>query len=194
MTRRNRSYKRGEPFRDARLFIIACEGQKREPAYFHTLCKRNLRVKLLILKPADGESAPRWVLRRAREYLKSFGLQRDDQLWLVLDRDRWKMEHLKEIARFCKAQNRNLALSNPCFELWLLLHKENLPKSPPRKCNDLKRRLHTLKTTNEKLCREVRQAIANARDRDSNPDGWMPGEMETKVYLLAQELINLGGS
>ncbi len=113
MARRNRSYKRGEPFRDARLFIIACEGEKSEPNYFHTLCKGRRRLKLEILKPTDGESAPSWVLRRAKKYVKSYGLQRHDQLWLVLDRDRWKMEHLREIAQYCSNQNRNIALSNP---------------------------------------------------------------------------------
>lgn len=34
---KNRGYKRGEPFRDARLFLIACEGAVREKEYFERL-------------------------------------------------------------------------------------------------------------------------------------------------------------
>jgi hypothetical protein len=34
MNRKNRGYKRGEPFRDAIQFVIACEGAARERQYF----------------------------------------------------------------------------------------------------------------------------------------------------------------
>ncbi len=56
----------------------------------------------------------------SKERLKS-----EDQVWLVMDVDRWTHSHLKDIAELCQQQKNTFwktAISNPCFEIWLLLH------------------------------------------------------------------------
>ena len=95
-------YKRGEPFRDAQLFVRACEGAKREKDYFEALVEGNQKAIVRLLTPdgdKDGQSAPKWVLDRATAYEEEFGLGAHDQLWLVMDTDRWEAEELRKICR-----------------------------------------------------------------------------------------------
>ena len=59
MPRKNRDYKKTGYFRDTKLFVIATEGQKREPQYFLALAKGHTRVRVKILKPGrDQRSSP----------------------------------------------------------------------------------------------------------------------------------------
>ena len=64
------------------------------------------------------------------EFNSEFKLKQGDQLWLVIDRDpqSWKEKQIALIGRECSRRKYYLALSNPCFELWLLLHFEDVPK------------------------------------------------------------------
>jgi len=55
--RGNRAYKRKEPFRDSRLFVIVCKGAKRERIYFqgsqrHT---QHIRIKVVEHKSASDQ-------------------------------------------------------------------------------------------------------------------------------------------
>jgi len=43
----------------------------------------------------------------------------------VLDRDQWSAEQLDRVFFGCRAPASNLAVSNPKFEYWLLLHFED---------------------------------------------------------------------
>lgn len=126
MSRKNRGYKRGEPHRDARLFVIVCEGNKREKEYFTKLAEGHRRVKVRLLPPTDddsGKSAPKYVIERATAYVEEYGLHEEDQLWLVMDIDGWDENLLRSIGKECEEKSGwNIALSNPCFEVWLHLH------------------------------------------------------------------------
>lgn len=195
MPRKNRGYKKGEPFRDARLFVIACEGAKREKIYFETLANENQRIKVQVLSPAletPGKSAPRWVMDRAIQYVEEFGLAKDDQLWLVMDTDCWSEKALREIAQHCKESlSWNLALSNPYFEVWLYMHLKDLPKDPVKTCNDLKQSLHTSVPGGYKVevfVMKIDDAIQRAESNDNHPEYDLPAEMETKVYKLAKAI------
>ncbi|MCB9053305.1 MAG: RloB domain-containing protein [Lewinellaceae bacterium] len=197
MPRKNRGYKRGEPFRDARLFVIACEGAKREKAYFEALVRENQRVKVRVLAPEKdnaGYSAPKWVLDRAALYVEEYGLAADDQLWLVMDTDAWREENLREIIGHCReAASWHIALSNPCFEVWLFQHLAGLPKVPAKTCNELKQGLNELISGGYKVelfLGHLEAAIQRAAENDGNPGHEFPGEMETKVYLLARAIRN----
>jgi len=108
--KKKRAYKQGDPFRDARLFVIATEGAKREKEYFESLVDGNKKVKIKILAPTDedeGKSAPKWVMDRAITYVDIFGLGNDDQLWLVIDVDKWELDQVHEIAKECSSINRH---------------------------------------------------------------------------------------
>lgn len=196
MPRKNRGYKKGEPFRDARLFVLACEGAKREKEYFEALAQDNRRVKIKILASdgdEHGKSSPKWVMSRAAEYEEEFGLSKYDQLWLVMDTDRWEEAELRKVIAHCqKSPSWYIALSNPCFEVWLYQHQSDLPKEPIQSCAKLKKAIHEMVKGGYKVevfIQEIEDAIKRASAADDHPGHDMPEKMTTKVYLLAESIL-----
>lgn len=126
---KRRGYKRSNgSFRDRRTFVIVTEGAVTEVDYFTELAAGQRRVKVRLLPPVDRtSSAPIHALRRATEFAAGGQLEKDDQLWIVLDTDRWSEKQLMEVRRACDDKGWGLVISNPCFELWLYLHYADLP-------------------------------------------------------------------
>ena len=116
--------------RDARLFVIAVEGEAsgEEFRYFTALQQLEVvdprRVKLLPLAASSEEhdSAPEHVLERLDRHAARFPLRSLDQCWLALDLDTWKDRSLSFVCQEAAQRRYGVALSNPCFEIWLLLH------------------------------------------------------------------------
>jgi hypothetical protein len=192
----NRAYKKGEAFRDARLFVIACEGEVTEPEYFQYFQKVSQRVKVTIIKPKEGEnwnSAPKWVLDRAASYAQDIGLSSDDQLWLVMDVDRWEIKTLHEIGDECsKQEGWNLAITNPCFEVWLVMHLADTSDFVETGCQAWKSKLKGLVQVGyspNKLLPYLQEAIQRAEAVDKNPGHYLPEPGTTKVYSLAKEIL-----
>jgi hypothetical protein len=83
------------------------------------------RVKVYVVPTTDGTSAARHVLER----LLSLDLEDDDERWILLDTDHYveKQHYPGFIAAISEARQKGVqvALSKPCFELWLLLHHVN---------------------------------------------------------------------
>ena len=143
MARERRSFKRPSKFRDARLFVIATEGARTEVDYFSGLRLRlnNSRVHLEVLERQEaGESSPAHVIQMLNDFAE-YELLRDDELWLVIDRDgrSWKTQMFAGVARACQQKGYFLAASNPCFELWLLLHFEDVIAQPETRRAELLR-------------------------------------------------------
>jgi hypothetical protein len=55
---------------------------------------------------------------------------------MVIDVDRWGDKKLSFIARQCKQKEYFLAVSNPCSDLWFLLHKKSLAQYPDETLNE----------------------------------------------------------
>ena len=69
--------------------------------------------------------SPEHVLKQLNDYKSQYELEADDELWLVVDKDRWTEAMLSRVATECSQEvAMHMALSNPCFELWLLLHPD----------------------------------------------------------------------
>lgn len=204
-------------FRDARLIVIASEGKDTERIYFKALAKEytNPRVHVHILNRNEQElnnSSPEHVLKQLNDYKSQYELEADDELWLVVDKDRWTDAMLSRVAKECTQDEfMHMALSNPCFELWLLLHLEDATVLTPeeqrlwmenrRKSKNadpyLKVRLrkdmgayHEAAYDTQMLIAHVNEAIERARllDKDST-DSW-PQALGTRVYLLAESVMN----
>lgn len=199
MGRKNRSYKKGAPHRDARLFVIVAEGE-REDAYFSWFNEKNQRIQVSIIPREKDKSAPNFFLERIEKFIKDGGWSPadDDVLWCVLDVDRWSREEIEGLRTICEQhENWNLAISNPCFEVWLLYHNaQNLPDTGEN-CARLKQRLHEQLSPGgyklENIAPLVQTAATNARNADGNPQGHFPNRMNTKLYLLAEQMIALLG-
>lgn len=106
--------------RDDRLFIVACDDTYAPKQYFDFF--RISRVQIHIVPTQDGISAAEHVLHRLLEFVH----EEDDELWMLLDTDHYAsgthLASLMSAIREARRQGVNVALSKPCFELWLLLH------------------------------------------------------------------------
>ena len=208
---------RPEAFRDARLIVIASEGKDTERIYFKALAKEytNPRVHVHILERSVDEqnnSSPEHVLKQLNDYKNLYDLEADDELWLVVDKDQWKDKMLSRVATECAFEvSMHMALSNPCFELWLLLHLEDAASLTPeeqmlwmenrRKSKNadpyLKVRLRQKMGSYPESSYDVlswivhvEDAIERARALDKKPADRWPQTLGTRVYLLAESIMN----
>lgn len=211
MMRKKRGYKRDKPsnlVRDYKLFAIACEGGKREPDYFRLFEYMSNRIIIDIIEEIvkddemnsvyETKSAPRWVLDRAIKYIEKEGLIDEDELWFIMDRDKWKIEQIKEIAEYCKDKpNWHIAISNPCFEVWLYFHfKPKMEKVEEKDCKTLKQDVSALVKggyNQYKFIPMLNDAIKNSKASDNNKNHYIPEIGNTKVYLLGDALLKMIG-
>lgn len=110
------------------LVLVVCEGKETEPQYlraFIAWCK-NPRVNLAIV---PGAGVPLTLvdeaIRRRDDAGQRAAEEKDqnlayDEVWCVFDVD----DHpkVKQAREKALAEGLAVAVSNPCFELWLLLH------------------------------------------------------------------------
>ena len=101
-----------------------------ETQYFKAI-KREIGTDLLDVRIDDEHGDPLKLVQRAKELKKDAerrarldANERIDEVWCVFDVD----EHLRiqEARQMAGANKIELAISNPCFELWALLHFEDL--------------------------------------------------------------------
>lgn len=182
-----------------RLFVISTEGAKDEPSYFRRAnqhLQKQHRVVVKCLYKAD-KSAPPYVLQRMQAYLKNEELRPGDEAWIVVDRDDWPEAQLNNLFTWTTENDQyHLALSNPKFEYWLLLHFEDgkgVPTAP--ECDErLKKHFPRCKQVSDIISRitlaQVQDAIRRAKEKDDPPClGW-PHELgQTTVYKLVENLI-----
>ncbi|MGH6836706.1 MAG: RloB family protein [Methylocella sp.] len=114
-----------------RKFILYCEGKKTEPDYFGAL--QNVCDGTLIKIEAIGAvGVPRTIADRSIERAmlhkrsgkkEANSFERLDEVWAVFDRD----EHpdFDQAVNRCREHGVGVARSNPCFEVWLILHFED---------------------------------------------------------------------
>lgn len=154
-------FKRKSGLRDARLFVIAAEGSDTEKLYFEAIKTtfRNTRIHIEVLNRTDfgiaaTSSSPMHVLKTLDEFKKRYNLKNDDQLWLIIDRDKQNVsdKQLSHIAKQVIQKKYFLGLTNPCFEFWLILHFEN-----PNNFDEAKRNayLKNEKTGDKRLLEKV---------------------------------------
>lgn len=208
---KERGYTRDVPqekVRDYSLFAIACEGSEREPEYFKPFDGID-RIKVDIIEPEIEEeeggqttrtgSSPSHVLKRVKEYVDKYQLcaESGDSLWCVIDVDRWPQEQIEDLNAFCaQRENRQLVISNPCVEIWLLYHKlADLRILGIETAQDAKRVLSEIDGGYYyiKFLPLMLDAIKNASTADKTPDNYMPKLLETKVYKLGDALYKRMG-
>jgi hypothetical protein len=96
--------------------LIVCEGEKTEPLYFgHWKRDRWSKAGITIVGGNICGTNPKNIVEYARAHGKDY-----DSIWCVFDHD----EHKRVPAAFDQAlaNGFKVAFSNPCFELWFLIH------------------------------------------------------------------------
>lgn len=127
--------KRG--FKDPeKYYIIACEGTLTEYIYFGDLRASDLfndsgLIDIIPIEhPKNIGTSPLELRTLIRTAKKDKNFRKNDEFWIISDRDDWAtMHHINfdQFAEECrKEQNTFWALSNPCFEIWLLLHLKDI--------------------------------------------------------------------
>lgn len=191
-----RLYTKKEAFRDAVIFIVICEGEKREPGYFKFFDSLTSQLKVLVFPSEDGKSAPNHMINNANETLKK--LNSDEgayELWFVLDVDRWK-KHIHSLQKECNNRKYwNIAISNPCFEVWLYYHfKNNLPDvSNLSNCSVWKQIVDKcvnggFDNTNHPTL--INSAIKNSKN-NYNEAGYIPEVGSTQLHKLGEKIFKL---
>ncbi len=215
MARTKRNFTRQEGNRDAKLIVIATEGRHTEGIYFEglSLFLSNPKVHVKVIEKLDDNSSPEEVLNQMNLFEDEYNLDEADELWMVIDRDyqSWKPKMIKQVAQIChQKKGYYLALSNPAFELWLLLHFidcSNLSDTEKNKIFENKKiKGKSSKTYTKKLlsdtingfneakydpCQFVqnyRVAIENAIKLDTQQRTRWPDYLATRVYKLVQSI------
>lgn len=128
--RKNLERKTG--FRDGRMIIIATEGSLTEVSYFTQLNVAAIlssnKFQIKVIPPENNRSSPNNILRSLTNFKREYQIKGVDELWMVIDRDRWTIQMLSNIISQCKQKGIGLCISNPCFEIWLILHYKDLTK------------------------------------------------------------------
>ena len=78
------------------------------------------------------------MIARLDGFKAEYATEEDDQFWLCIDKDHWAepghIANLRVVLQHCKQKGYRVAISNPCFELWLLLHIEEVDPAVPLTC------------------------------------------------------------
>lgn len=154
-------------------FVVFSEGRNTEPSYFKALANTLSHV-LVKLKIYGGEGTPATLAGTAISYIRGTSRRRDlssfeksDQVWIVFDRD----EHpkVKETIDNYRRSGLNVAYSNPCFELWLILHYQDFDRAYDRhKVQDHLSELcptYSRKTGKDPDCKELVSQVEVAETR-----------------------------
>ncbi|QHS59778.1 RloB family protein [Chitinophaga agri] len=197
MPRKNREYKKGAPHRDCRKFIIVAEGE-REDEYFRYFNNLNRRVKVEIVERDGGKSAAKYLQERIATYHTKFGIEPEDLVWFVLDVDKWPRRDINELHQHCTTDaNWDIAISNPCFEVWLHYHLLKAIPVNVKTPGQLKTNLNKLLPggyNKETFAKQIKVAATNAGKADEHKDHYFPEKNNTKVYVLANQLLQFLGN
>ncbi|PCH69299.1 MAG: hypothetical protein COC06_07795 [Bacteroidales bacterium] len=119
-----------------KLFILSYEGKISEKKYFEDFRKSELfnnsgLIEIISLKrPEDKGSDPISVKKLLQKAKQEFRFKKTDEFWLIIDRDDWETIHnhnFDSLIEECNSEeNFFLAMSNPCFEIWLIMHLKDI--------------------------------------------------------------------
>ena len=167
---------------------IFCEGES-EKQYFTMLMqkyrRRNVKIKSLIDK----------TIGKIKQEAKDF-----DQVYVVFDRDEHKKQELLECERLAKKNGIKIMFSSIDFEIWILLHFEEVLRSYNRKelvkklsqegyfnCdyNDFKG-----KSYSEYIEDKVQDAVDNATKLYKKKNNWIEDDPFTNIQIYLPEIFD----
>jgi len=188
------------PLRDSRLVVIATEGERTEPRYFRAFERVDSRVQVEVLETIDGESAPKHVLERLRNYKRDHQIGKGDALFLVIDEDRWPSKQLSQVASEARKLRCGFAVSCPCFDVWLYLHHADPPTEMAQMSSqDVKAALRGLlggynpsNFNPDDFLPTLDDAIDRARSLDDDVSMRWPKRPGSRVYLVIESICEKG--
>ena len=216
MPRKRRPLNREIAHRDARLIIIATEDSEASVKYFEEFASaryyQNSKAQVIPLRRSNTNSSPEQTLALLDTFCAEYQFDPDrDELWLLIDVDRWGNKKLSEIATKCLQKGFKLAVSNPAIEVWFLLHvascDEYTPEIQEKLFANERPTLKSSRTWLEKAIVDkvgafnkgnlnaddflpyVAIAIKRAEALDVVPQDRWPQTFGTRVHLLAMSIL-----
>ena len=196
MKRNRRAFSRVSARRNFhRQYLIASEGTKTERGYFKIVDRLVDDVHIEWVRGSTSANSPESVLKRIKSKLEEAGIPDTAEAWVVVDKDNWSDDSLSKLFNWsCRSCRFGLALSNPKFEYWLLLHYEagdNIRSAAncmdrlriyiPNYDKGLSNRLFGLD--------DIAQAVERAKRKDSPPCRDWPRITGSTVYRLVQRIL-----
>jgi hypothetical protein len=200
--------------KSADRILIVCEGSKTEPQYFDEI-RQELRLPtahIYVMGASDGND-PLSVVRYAEKIFlngdphRSISPRIFDQIWVVFDRDEHHSYHdaLRLVGQLNLSMKNDtqskvpfeIIASVPCFEIWLLLHYEDVlaPLSRSDVYQRLRRHIPQYDKGSHGLWRRTNSQVLVAKERAikialqknrSDDDG-----PYTDLHLFVDRLQNL---
>jgi len=200
-SRKIKTRKRGRLREPRSAVLIVCEGQETEPNYFRSLWRdKLLNIAHIDIIPGNlCGNEPKHIV----EYASNRGREGDyDQVWCVFDRNTHNLTRLRQAFNQAKDNNIFVAFSNPCFELWYLLHYQDQTACIERnalyrklrkniKGYDKSKHVYSILLANQKnaMARAEKLREKHTGDGTSNPEEQNPS---TDVDQLVVYLNSLG--
>ncbi len=177
-----------------RRIVLSCEGNVTEIQYFRHF--ENLRddVYIKFVNNRRHKSAPLFVVNALKKYLIEEPLIGADEAWAVIDYDERPEQMIQCVIDVLDdiGRNAHLALSNPNFEFWLLLHFEDgIGIQTKKECNTrLAKYISNYdKNIPDKVFTHIEKAIARAAAIDKHSNTPWPQKSGTTVYKLVKLLM-----
>lgn len=195
---------------------IYCEGKKTEPNYLSGYLKTRypgMRLLQIIKVEKTNKNTPLQLVDTAITTKNDPATPKHDKFWVVYDREsKHKYSNTLHSQTFDKARSQNIsvAISNVCFELWILLHFCEV--TAPFTCyknlmseSDLKKKLKSVginkyEKAGTEVFEKIKGSISDARKRairmntctieSSNEDKILPYLLNpyTDVYKLLDSI------
>ncbi|MFA6450836.1 MAG: RloB family protein [bacterium] len=173
-------YKKGKPLRrtdfksQKPVILIVCEGKKTEPNYL-TSIKQEWRLTSMDIEIVGGDECgtdPKGIVdfakSRARQLRTNKREIKNENVWCVFDRD----QHLTCDAAIIMANDNGfgVAFSNPCIELWYLLHFQDQTAYLERDAakRELKNHMPDYEKSMAGIFRELESGLIGAELRANN--------------------------
>jgi hypothetical protein len=208
----SKSRTRPQPKYDDKRHIVATEGVKAEVTYLEGIDSRVMRrfkSKFNVIEIATKDtstSSPEQRLNDLGDHINNLSLEdtKGARLYLVVDLDRWGQAELSRVAKLCRDKSIDFLVSNPCFEIWIVLHFMSLDEVSEYLDNDstgsskqnlLKKKAKELSPGYEsstaiqlnELVKRLENAVKRCMEVDDTNSRW-PNNHTSRMYVLMERL------
>lgn len=183
--------RRGATREYRKVFWVGTEGRT-ERDYFAGVPFRVDGAVVQFPAARSDKTNPRQVLTHFLKALKGRNVRKGDERWLVVDTDQWTQADFSELIRWQNDDSKNhLAISNPKFELFLVMHYGEADGCTTAAGVDrvLKKHIpgYSKRLSSEHFgADQVDAAIEQAERRRKRDPGLLPSPGNTDAYLLAK--------